>query len=103
MAEVIMDASSVPQDTQQDNQQDVVQAPETAQVEESPQILEKMDGMLSEDLGLILQDLECMNVHLGNLEAYQQNSQNIRLPTLCAISLCFGAILALILSNYFRH
>lgn len=83
----------------------VAQVSDTAQVEESlSQILEKMDGMLySEDLGLILQDLDVMNSHLEDLKVCQQNAQNIQVPMLCGVSLCFGGILALILSNYLRH
>ncbi len=92
-------------ESQTETQAGETQAPDTGSVQESiSQILEKMEAMVyPEDLEPVIQGLDAVNAHLENLEIYQQSSQNVQVPILCAISLCLGGILALIISNYLKH
>ena len=57
----------------------------------------------TENLQLLTDSLKDVNIHLENLLVYQQNMENIQVPMLCGVSLCFGGILAVILSNYLQH
>lgn len=56
-----------------------------------------------EDMQALLVSVREVNTHLIQLEGYQQNLQNIQIPIMGGIALVFGAVLALICSNYIKH